>query len=80
MVRVIWHNREFVEKHYVDLKQKNPTFPFLIRECGGIQSRLYARYGKVNVMKSGVARPRFFSLYLGGHSSKERSSNARLNI
>ena len=50
MVSVIWHNREFVEKHYVDLKQKNPTFPFLIRECSGVQSRLYARYGEANVV------------------------------
>jgi NADH dehydrogenase (ubiquinone) 1 alpha subcomplex subunit 2 len=36
--------REFIEKHYVDLKTVNPNFPFLIRECSGIEPKLYGRY------------------------------------
>ncbi|XP_014252968.1 NADH dehydrogenase [ubiquinone] 1 alpha subcomplex subunit 2 [Cimex lectularius] len=36
--------REFVEKHYVGLKQANPKFPILIRECDGVRPRLWARY------------------------------------
>ncbi|XP_062513732.1 uncharacterized protein LOC134189471 [Corticium candelabrum] len=36
--------REFIEAHYVDIKRLNPTFPILIRECSGIQPRMYARY------------------------------------
>jgi len=38
--------RDFIETHYVGLKTSNPKFPILIRECSGIQPRLYARYGK----------------------------------
>ncbi|KAJ8951825.1 hypothetical protein NQ318_019799 [Aromia moschata] len=40
--------RDFIEKHYVELKSTNPKFPILIRECSGIQPRLWARfeYGK----------------------------------
>ncbi|CAK6982796.1 NADH dehydrogenase 1 alpha subcomplex subunit 2 [Thunnus albacares] [Scomber scombrus] len=36
--------RDFVEQHYVELKQSNPEFPILIRECSGVQARLWARY------------------------------------
>ncbi|NXU67134.1 NDUA2 dehydrogenase, partial [Horornis vulcanius] len=36
--------REFIEKHYVTLKKANPDFPILIRECSGIQPKLWARY------------------------------------
>ncbi|XP_045855827.1 NADH dehydrogenase [ubiquinone] 1 alpha subcomplex subunit 2 [Meles meles] len=36
--------REFVEKHYVDLKKKNPGLPILIRECSDVQPKLWARY------------------------------------
>ncbi|GLV39014.1 NADH dehydrogenase (ubiquinone) B8 subunit [Carabus blaptoides fortunei] len=36
--------RQFIENHYVDLKKQNPTFPILIRECSGVQPRLWARY------------------------------------
>ncbi|KAF4523713.1 hypothetical protein B566_EDAN011577 [Ephemera danica] len=36
--------RDFVEKHYLDLKVSNPKFPILIRECSGVQPRVYARY------------------------------------
>ncbi|XP_026214322.1 NADH dehydrogenase [ubiquinone] 1 alpha subcomplex subunit 2 [Anabas testudineus] len=37
--------RDFVEQHYVTLKKSNPDFPILIRECSGVQARLWARYG-----------------------------------
>ncbi|XP_046667839.1 NADH dehydrogenase [ubiquinone] 1 alpha subcomplex subunit 2 [Homalodisca vitripennis] len=37
--------RDFVEKFYVPLKQANPKFPILIRECSGVQPRVWARYG-----------------------------------
>ncbi|XP_060075812.1 NADH dehydrogenase [ubiquinone] 1 alpha subcomplex subunit 2-like [Ylistrum balloti] len=36
--------REFIEKGYVPLKTANPKFPILIRECSGVQPRVYARY------------------------------------
>ena len=38
--------RNFIEKHYVDLKKENPEFPFLIRECSGITPKMYARYDR----------------------------------
>ncbi|KDR07761.1 NADH dehydrogenase [ubiquinone] 1 alpha subcomplex subunit 2 [Zootermopsis nevadensis] len=38
--------RDFIETYYVNLKRSNPKFPILIRECSGVQPRLYARYGK----------------------------------
>ncbi|XP_071787559.1 NADH dehydrogenase [ubiquinone] 1 alpha subcomplex subunit 2-like [Asterias amurensis] len=36
--------REWVETSYVDLKKANPKFPILIRECSGVQPKIYARY------------------------------------
>lgn len=38
--------RDFVEQHYVSLKKSNPDFPILIRECSGVQARVWARYGE----------------------------------
>lgn len=38
--------RDFIEKYYVDLKQQNPTFPFLVRECSGVEPKLYGRYSE----------------------------------
>ncbi|KAJ8929069.1 hypothetical protein NQ314_018267 [Rhamnusium bicolor] len=40
--------RDFIEKYYVDLKSSNPRFPILIRECSGVQPKIWARfeYGK----------------------------------
>ena len=38
--------RDFVENHYVSLKRANPEFPILIRECSGVQARLWGRYGE----------------------------------
>ena len=37
--------RDFVEKHYVDLKLANPKFPILVRECSGIEPKAWARFG-----------------------------------
>ncbi|XP_066502753.1 NADH dehydrogenase [ubiquinone] 1 alpha subcomplex subunit 2 [Hoplias malabaricus] len=37
--------RDFVEQYYVPLKRANPEFPILIRECSGVQPKLWARYG-----------------------------------
>ena len=28
------------------MKQANPTFPVLIRECSNVEPKIYARYGK----------------------------------
>ncbi|XP_033109599.1 NADH dehydrogenase [ubiquinone] 1 alpha subcomplex subunit 2-like [Anneissia japonica] len=36
--------RDWVEKYYVDLKNQNPSFPIRVRECSGIQPKMYARY------------------------------------
>ncbi|XP_012262546.1 NADH dehydrogenase [ubiquinone] 1 alpha subcomplex subunit 2 [Athalia rosae] len=36
--------RDFVEQQYVKIKQNNPNFPVLIRECSMIEPKLYARY------------------------------------
>merc|ERR1712167_220229 len=36
--------REFVEKYYVPMKTANPGHPILIRECSGIQPRVWARF------------------------------------
>eukprot|EP00079_Xenopus_tropicalis_P014103 XP_002945004.2 PREDICTED: NADH dehydrogenase [ubiquinone] 1 alpha subcomplex subunit 2-like [Xenopus tropicalis] len=35
---------DFIEQHYVELKKANPEFPILIRECSGVQPKLWARY------------------------------------
>lgn len=40
-------SRDWVEKHYVEMKKANPKFPFLIRECSNINPVVYARYGNV---------------------------------
>lgn len=45
---LLHHYREFIETHYVPVKQSNPNFPILIRECSDIQPRVWARYGKCN--------------------------------
>lgn len=38
--------REFIQKHYVNIKKENPNFPILIRECSNVQPRVWARYEK----------------------------------
>eukprot|EP01134_Creolimax_fragrantissima_P002212 CFRG2212T1 len=37
--------REFIEKEYVSIKKANPKFPILIRECSGVEPKVFARYG-----------------------------------
>ncbi|KAL7638896.1 UNVERIFIED_CONTAM: hypothetical protein RMT77_010430 [Armadillidium vulgare] len=36
--------RDFIEKSYVDLKKTNPSTPILIRECSGVNPRVWARF------------------------------------
>ncbi|KAF7284199.1 NADH dehydrogenase (ubiquinone) B8 subunit [Rhynchophorus ferrugineus] len=36
--------REFIEQYYVELKTNNPKFPILIRECSGVEPKLWARF------------------------------------
>ncbi len=36
--------REFIQKHYVDLKKLNQKTPILIREASNVQPKLWARY------------------------------------
>ncbi|XP_050081833.1 NADH dehydrogenase [ubiquinone] 1 alpha subcomplex subunit 2 [Anopheles aquasalis] len=36
--------RDFVNKQYVQLKRDNPSLPILVRECSGVQPRLWVRY------------------------------------
>ncbi|KAL0281651.1 UNVERIFIED_CONTAM: hypothetical protein PYX00_002573 [Menopon gallinae] len=36
--------RDFISNHYISLKQNNPSCPILVRECMGVQPRLWARY------------------------------------
>ncbi|KAJ8733681.1 hypothetical protein PYW07_014232 [Mythimna separata] len=38
--------RDFIKNHYVAIKKENPKFPILIRECAGVQPRIWARYEK----------------------------------
>ncbi|EFX79892.1 NADH dehydrogenase [ubiquinone] 1 alpha subcomplex subunit 2-like [Daphnia pulex] len=38
--------RDFIEKHYIDLKKTNPKTPILIRECSGILPKICARHEK----------------------------------
>lgn len=37
--------REFIERDYISLKKANPNTPILVRECSGIEPKLWARYG-----------------------------------
>ncbi|EDV21389.1 uncharacterized protein TRIADDRAFT_8840, partial [Trichoplax adhaerens] len=36
--------RQFIEKNYVQLKKDNPKLPILIRECSGVEAKMYARF------------------------------------
>ncbi|XP_047506888.1 NADH dehydrogenase [ubiquinone] 1 alpha subcomplex subunit 2 [Pieris napi] len=48
--------REFISKNYVNIKKENPTFPILIRECNGIQPRIWARYDRGCEANKGAER------------------------
>ncbi|NXB53413.1 NDUA2 dehydrogenase, partial [Leucopsar rothschildi] len=43
-LRIHLCQRSAGSQHYVTLKKANPNFPILIRECSGIQPKLWARY------------------------------------
>ncbi|XP_065075221.1 NADH dehydrogenase [ubiquinone] 1 alpha subcomplex subunit 2 [Ochlerotatus camptorhynchus] len=52
--------RDFVSTQYAQLKRENPKLPILVRECSGVQPRLWVRYemGKeksVTLTNSGAA-------------------------
>lgn len=36
--------RQFIEENYVKLKSENPDLPILVRECTGIEPKLWARF------------------------------------
>eukprot|EP00798_Chlamydomonas_sp_ICE-L_P010391 gene10391-8333_t len=36
--------REFILSNYAAIKKVNPGFPFLVRESGGVEAKLIARY------------------------------------
>lgn len=38
-------NRTFLRRAYPTMKRSNPETPILIRECTGIQPKMWARYG-----------------------------------
>lgn len=38
--------RQFIDKYYVQLKKANPQFPILVRECSGVEPKVFARYGE----------------------------------
>ena len=42
---IVFNFRNFIESEYVAVKQANPTFPILIRECSNVEPKIYARYG-----------------------------------
>ena len=40
--------RQFIDQYYLGLKQQNPNLPILVRECSGIEPKIWFRfeYGK----------------------------------
>lgn len=36
--------KKFIEENYIKLKSSNPDVPILVRECAGVEPRLWARY------------------------------------
>lgn len=36
--------RQFVDKYYIKLKEKNPDLPILIRECTSIEPKMWLRF------------------------------------
>lgn len=43
--------RNFIENDYVPLKKVNRQFPILIRECSGVQPKVYARFGISSLLR-----------------------------
>lgn len=54
--------REFVENSYVELKKANPQLPILVRECSGVQPRLWARFGKFNSSYRNISK--YITVYI----------------
>lgn len=46
LIKRLFLFREFIDKYYVGIKKENPTMPILVRECSGVQPKMYARYGE----------------------------------
>lgn len=36
--------RQFIDKYYLGLKQDNPNLPILVRECTGIEPKIWFRF------------------------------------
>jgi NADH dehydrogenase (ubiquinone) 1 alpha subcomplex subunit 2 len=36
--------RQYINNNYLDIKSKNPNFPFIVRECLNAQPTVMARY------------------------------------
>ncbi|XP_008187106.1 NADH dehydrogenase [ubiquinone] 1 alpha subcomplex subunit 2 [Acyrthosiphon pisum] len=36
--------RQFIEKYYIPMKKANPKFPILVRECSGVEPKVFARF------------------------------------
>lgn len=44
-----WSNRDFVAKNYLKVKEQNPAFPFIVRECEDADPTVMARYSINNL-------------------------------
>ena len=36
--------RQFIDKYYLGIKQNNPNLPILIRECTGVEPKVWFRF------------------------------------
>lgn len=36
--------RQFIDKYYVGIKRQNPDLPILVRECTGIEPKIWFRF------------------------------------
>jgi NADH dehydrogenase (ubiquinone) 1 alpha subcomplex subunit 2 len=36
--------RQFIDKYYLGIKKENPELPILVRECSGIEPRIWFRF------------------------------------
>lgn len=46
--------RQFVNKYYLGIKQNNPNLPILVRECTGIEPRVWFRFEYGNETSSSL--------------------------
>lgn len=49
--------RNFVINHYKELKGANPSLPILVRECAGVEPKLWARFGALVLRVVCIAGP-----------------------